>query len=241
MKRGLTEMSYTALKEAVFEANLAIVEAGLVVLTWGNASGVDRAAGIMAIKPSGVAYDVLKPADMVLVSLETGKVVDSTSRPSSDTPTHLELYRHFSNIGGIVHTHSRFATCFAQAHQTVACLGTTHADHFRGTVPVTRALTTAEIEGDYELNTGTVIVETFRKGNIDPDEVPAVLVANHAPFTWGKTPAKAVENSIVLEVVAQMNMCTFQINAQAAEAPRNLVDKHFLRKHGPKAYYGQAK
>jgi L-ribulose-5-phosphate 4-epimerase len=233
-------MSYTSPKEAVFEANLAIVEAGLVVLTWGNASGVDRAAGIMAIKPSGVAYDKLKPADMVLVSLETGKVVDSTNRPSSDTPTHLELYRHFPNIGGIVHTHSRFATCFAQAHEPVKCLGTTHADHFRGAVPVTRPLTTAEIEGDYELITGSVIVETFAKQGISPDDVPGVLVANHAPFTWGKTPAKAVENSIVLEVVAQMNMCTYQIRASAADAPRDLVEKHFLRKHGPKAYYGQA-
>src|SRR4051794_40928837 len=193
MKHGLTDMSHAALKEAVFEANLAIVEAGLVILTWGNASGVDRAAGLMAIKPSGVAYDTLKPADMVLVSLETGKAVDSTNRPSSDTPTHLELYRHFANIGGIVHTHSRFATCFAQAHQTIPCLGTTHADHFRSTIPVTRPLTAAEIEADYELNTGTVIIETFRNQNIDPDEVPGVLIANHAPFTWGKNPAKAVE------------------------------------------------
>ena len=232
-------MAHEALKEAVFKANLAIVEAGLVVLTWGNASGVDRKTGIMAIKPSGVAYDKLKPEDMVIVSLETGKVVEGTGRPSSDTPTHLELYRSFSNIGGIVHTHSRYATCFAQARMDVACLGTTHADHFRGTVPVTRPLTDEEVSGDYELNTGTLIVDCFKSRGINPDDVPAVLVANHGPFAWGGTPAKSVENAVVLEEVANMNMCAYQLRRDAAPISSTLLDKHFLRKHGPTAYYGQ--
>jgi L-ribulose-5-phosphate 4-epimerase len=232
-------VAYEDLKEAVWKANLAIVEAGLVVLTWGNASGVDRKAGVMAIKPSGVAYDQLKPADIVIVSLETGKIVEGTARPSSDTPTHLELYRSFSKLGGIVHTHSRSATCFAQARMDIPCLGTTHADHFRGTVPVTRPLTDEEVRGDYELNTGTLIVECFRSRGISPDDVPAVLVANHGPFAWGSTPQKSVENAVVLEAIADMQLSTYHINRQAESISSTLLDKHFLRKHGPTAYYGQ--
>ncbi len=238
-------MPYDALKKSVYEVNMAIVKSGLVVLTWGNASGIDRSGdggrGVMAIKPSGVDYDVLQPADIVIVSLATGQVVEGTKRPSSDTLTHLELYREFPNIGGIVHTHSLHATAFAQAGREIPCLGTTHADHFYGTVPVTRQLTAEEINGDYELNTGKVIVERFRSGRIDPDEMPAVLVMSHAPFVWGSTPEKALENAIALEYVAGMQLEAFQLNAKVKPIPQVLLDKHFKRKHGPGHYYGQKK
>lgn len=232
---------HAALREEVCRANLDLTRSGLVMGTFGNASGLDRAQGLMAIKPSGVPYDQLTPAQIVLVSLDTGAVVDSRLRPSSDTPTHLELYRAFPASGGVVHTHSRHATTLAQAGLGLRCLGTTHADHFRGDVPVTRSLTPAEVEGDYERNTGLVIVETFRSLAIAPEEVPAVLVVNHGPFTWGRSAAEAVENAEVLEYLAGMEI---QIRALAPEVKRPapfLVDRHYLRKHGRDAYYGQEK
>lgn len=232
-------MKYAELREQVFKANLALVEAGLVVLTWGNASGADRAAGVMAIKPSGVAYDKLRPEDIMVLSLETGEVVDGTARPSSDTPTHLHLYRAFKPVGGVVHTHSVHGTSFSQAMRDIPCFGTTHADNFYGTIPVTRPMREDEILTDYELNTGKVIEECFVSRKIDAAQVPGVLVASHAPFAWGETPEKAVENAIVLEFAAQMAMQTFALNPQAKPIPQVLLDKHFLRKHGPKAYYGQ--
>jgi L-ribulose-5-phosphate 4-epimerase len=232
-------MSYQELKTQVYQANLALVEAGLVVLTWGNASGADRKAGVMAIKPSGVPYSRLKVEDIVVLSIETGKIVEGAARPSSDTPTHLQLYRSFPECGGVVHTHSLYATCLAQAGREIPCLGTTHADNFYGTIPVTRAMTKAEIETEYELNTGLVIVETFEKNNISPADVPGVLVASHAPFAWGKTPEKAVENAIVLEFAARMAITTFQVNPSVQPISSDLLDKHYLRKHGAKAYYGQ--
>jgi L-ribulose-5-phosphate 4-epimerase len=232
-------MGYDALKLAVWQANLDLVEAGLVILTWGNASGVDREAGVMAIKPSGVAYDVMRPEDMVLVSLETGETVDGGLRPSSDTPTHLHLYREFPPIGGVVHTHSTHAVSFAQAEQEIPCLGTTHADHFYGAVPVARRMTAEEIRGEYEHNTGAVIVECFRSRDIDEVAVPAVLVPGHGPFAWGPTPAKAVENAIVVEAVARMALHTRILNPRAQPIDQALLDKLFLRKHGARAYYGQ--
>jgi L-ribulose-5-phosphate 4-epimerase len=232
-------MPYQSLRDQVFDANVALVKSGLVVLTWGNASGADRAAGVFAIKPSGVPYDKLTPADIVVLSIETGQVVDGAARPSSDTPTHWHLYQQFQSLGGIVHTHSTFATSFAQALRPIPCLGTTHADNFYGAIPVTRPMTSAEIASDYELNTGKVIVETFRQQEIDPAQIPGVLVASHAPFAWGPTPPKAVENAIVLEFAAQMALNTFALRPDSAAIPQPLLDKHFLRKHGPKAYYGQ--
>jgi L-ribulose-5-phosphate 4-epimerase len=234
-------MSYQSLKEQVYQANLDLVKAGLVVLTWGNASGADRAQGVMAIKPSGVAYDVLKPADIVVLAIEDGRVVEGTYRPSSDTPTHLHLYQQFDSVGGIVHTHSTYATAFAQALRPVPCLGTTHADNFYGPVPVTRPMTTDEIASDYELNTGKVIVEAFRTQKIDPAHVGGVLVASHAPFAWAKTVEKAVENAIVLEFSAQMAISSLALNPAVPNIPQPLLDKHYLRKHGAKAYYGQPK
>ena len=208
--------------------------------TFGNVSGVDRAAGLMAIKPSGVPYDELKPEHIVPVSLATGEVVDSDLRPSSDTPTHLELYRALPSCGGVVHTHSAHATALAQAGLAVRCLGTTHADHFRGDVPVTRPLRKAEVAKDYERNTGLVIVETFRERGIPPEEVQAVLVRHHGPFTWGKTAAKAVENAQVLEYVARMDILVHAAAPRGVKRPAPfLVDAHYLRKHGPGAYYGQ--
>ncbi len=232
-------MSYSELKAKVYEANLALVEAGLVKLSWGNASGVDRAKGIIAIKPSGVPYAKLKADDMVLVSLASGKVTEGTARPSSDTPTHLHLYQQFPECSAVVHTHSLYGTSFAQAGKAIPCLGTTHADNFYGTIPVTRELMADEIKTDYELNTGKVIVECFRLKNINPAQVPGVLIAGHAPFAWGPDTKKAVENAIVLEFAAQMAMNTFQINPNAKPIPQVLLDKHFLRKHGANAYYGQ--
>jgi L-ribulose-5-phosphate 4-epimerase len=234
-------VAYEELKERVYKANLALVDAGLVVLTWGNASGADRDAGVMAIKPSGVPYDVLKPADIVVLSIETGRVVDGSARPSSDTPTHLYLYQKFSSVGGVVHTHSTCGTSFAQAGREIPCLGTTHADNFYGSIPCTRPLTDGEIADEYELNTGKVIVECFGRRELDPASIPGVLVASHAPFAWGGTPEKAVENAIVLEFAAQMALNTFALNAAASAIPQPLLDKHFLRKHGRNAYYGQSK
>jgi L-ribulose-5-phosphate 4-epimerase len=229
-----------ALRVAVHRANLDLARSGLVMGTFGNVSGADRSAGLMAIKPSGVPYEAMTPADMVLVSLATGEVVESTLRPSSDTPTHLELYRAFP-CGGVVHTHSEHATAFAQAGQDVRCMGTTHADSFRGDVLVTRGLRREEVDGDYERNTGLVIVETFRERGLSPEEVPAVLVRHHGPFAWGPTAAKAVENAMVLEYVARMDFRARLLAPGAPPPERHLVDRHFLRKHGGSAYYGQEK
>ena len=228
-----------ALREEVYRANTALARSGLVMGTFGNVSGVDRAAGLLAIKPSGVPYDEMTPEDIVPVSLETGEVVDSDLRPSSDTPTHLELYRAFASCGGIVHTHSECATALAQAGLPVRCLGTTHADHFRGDVPVTRALTRKEVAREYERETGRVIVETFRRMRLSPEEVSAVLVRNHGPFAWGRNAAEAVEHARVLEYVARMEILVRSTGARVARPAAHLVDKHFLRKHGKTAYYGQ--
>ncbi len=229
--------SWQALREAVWQANRDLAASGLVWGTFGNVSGIDRDAGVFVIKPSGVPYDELTPADMVPVSLDAGTVLEGDLRPSSDTPTHRELYRAFS-CGGIAHTHSEYATSLAQARLPVRCMGTTHADHFRGDVPVTREMTQEEVEEEYERNTGVVIVETFRDG-IDPEEVRAVLVANHGPFTWGRDAHQAVEASRVLEFLAGIE-CRVRAMAPDAQRPaRYLVDKHFLRKHGKDAYYGQ--
>ncbi len=234
-------MAFEALKEEVYRVNMALVEARLVKLTWGNASGVDREAGVMAIKPSGVPYSRLAPADIVVLSIKDGKIVEGKGRPSSDTPTHRLLYQAFGGLGGIVHTHSDYATSFAQALSDITCLGTTHADHFYGTIPCTRPMTPEEIGGDYELNTGKNIIQCFRDRGMDADQVPGVLVASHAPFAWGTTPAKALENAIVLEYVAKMQLQSLTIRAEVGAISQALLDKHFLRKHGPGAYYGQAK
>ncbi len=227
------------LRERVFEANREIVRAGLVVLTFGNASAADRAAGVMAIKPSGVPYKELGPESMVVVDLESGVVVGGEYRPSSDTPTHLVLYRAFERVGGIVHTHSPFATAWAQAGRELPCLGTTHADHFHGAVPVTRLLTSDEIGGDYEQRTGEVVVETFADLRLDPLEMPAVLVASHGPFAWGTDVEQAVENAIALETVAASALRTELLRPGAEPVGDDLLRRHFLRKHGPGAYYGQ--
>jgi L-ribulose-5-phosphate 4-epimerase len=232
-------MSAAELREVVCNANRRLAGTGLVLGTFGNVSGIDREAALIAIKPSGVPYETLTPEQMVLVSLATGEVVETTLRPSSDTPTHLELYRAFPACGGIVHTHSPLATAFAQARLPIRCMGTTHADYFRGDVPVTREMTQAEVDGDYERETGLVIVEAFRTAGISPEEVSAVLVANHGPFTWGPEPMKAIENAAVLEYLAQLEVID---RALAPDAPRPasyLIDRHYLRKHGPGAYYGQ--
>jgi L-ribulose-5-phosphate 4-epimerase len=226
------------LRETVYRANRELAGSGLVQGTFGNVSGVDREAGLFVIKPSGVPYEEQTPEHMVPVSLETGEVLEGRLRPSSDTPTHLELYRAFP-CGGIVHTHSEAASAFAQARLPIRCMGTTHADHFRGDVPVTRPLTREEVEGEYERNTGLVIVECFLEGALSPSEVPAVLVAQHGPFTWGADPFEAVEHARILEYVARMET---RVRLLAPDAPRPetfLVDRHFLRKHGRSAYYGQ--
>jgi L-ribulose-5-phosphate 4-epimerase len=233
-------MKFQSLKERVLRGNLALVEAGLVVLTWGNASAVDREAGVMAIKPSGVPYDPLSADDIVVLSLKSGEIVEGNTRPSSDTPTHLHLYREFPEIGGVAHTHSTYGTCFAQAMRNIPCFGTTQGDNFYGAIPVTRAMTDPEIQGEYELNTGKVIVECFRVRRIDPAQVPGVLVASHAPFAWGPTIEKAVENAIVLEFAAQMAIQTLAISPNLPPMSQTLLDKHFFRKHGPKATYGQS-
>jgi L-ribulose-5-phosphate 4-epimerase len=234
-------MSYDELRSEVCQANKDVVSAGLVLLTWGNVSGVDRDAGVLAIKPSGVAYESLTPEDIVIVSLETGETLAGELRPSSDTPSHRALYLNFLHIGAIVHTHSTYATSFAQAHQEIPCLGTTHADHFYGNIPVTRELTGAEIRDAYEWNTGRVIVERFSDSSLNPDDIPAVLVAGHAPFAWGKDIHGAVQNAIVLEEAARMTAITQQLNARAKVIPKALLDKHYLRKHGGDAYYGQTR
>ena len=235
----MSSSSLTDLRESVWHANQALVRAGLVTLSFGNASGVDRASGVMVIKPSGVPYDELTPQDMVVVRLETGDVVEGDLRPSSDTPTHLVLYRRFSDIGGVVHTHSTAASAWAQAGRAIPPLGTTHADHFHGPVPVTRPLRQEEVEGDYERETGEVIAATIERLGLDPLEMPAVLVASHGPFTWGRDAEDAVANATALEAVANMARQTFELNPNAEPMPSYLARKHYMRKHGPNAYYGQ--
>jgi L-ribulose-5-phosphate 4-epimerase len=227
---------YEGLKQRVYEANLALQKHGLVVLTWGNVSEIDRAAGVIAIKPSGVDYRDLTPESIVVVDLE-GRVVEGTLKPSSDTATHVELYRSFDGVGGICHTHSMYATIWSQAQREIPCFGTTHADNFYGPIPVTEVLSDQEIAGPYEENTGKVIVRRFH--TLDPMQMPAVLVANHGPFTWGDGPAKAVENAVVLEQVARMALGTIQVNPLQQGVSRALLDRHYLRKHGKSAYYGQ--
>jgi len=226
------------LREEVLQANLELVRQGLVLYTFGNASAISREDGLVVIKPSGVPYDRMKPGDLVVTDLH-GKIVEGILRPSSDLPTHLVLYEAFPQIGGVAHTHSEYATAWAQARRAIPCLGTTHADYFRGPVPVTDSMTDKEIEQGYEENTGHVIARAFR--NIDPIEVPAVLVANHAPFTWGLTVGEAAQNAVILEAVAKLAHLSIQIHDEAEPAGRTLHDKHFLRKHGSSAYYGQAK
>jgi L-ribulose-5-phosphate 4-epimerase len=236
----MPDLDNAALKEAVYTANTALVRAGLVVLTWGNASGVDRERGIVAIKPSGVAYDSLRPEDMVLVSLETGEPLPGERlRPSSDTPTHICLYQRFPEIGGIAHTHSRYATSWAQACREIPCYGTTHADTFHGPIPLCRPLTAEEIEEAYEWNTGVAITEHFQRQALDPAHVPGALLPFHAPFAWGVSPAEAVEHAIIIEEVAGLAWRTEQLNPQALTAPESVSTKHFERKHGKNAYYGQ--
>jgi len=225
------------LKEDVFRANLDLVRHGLVIMTFGNVSGFDRAAGLMVIKPSGVSYNEMTVNDMVVTDL-SGNVIEGTLKPSTDTPTHLALYKAFPQIGGIVHTHSTHATAWAQAGMAIPCLGTTHADYFHGPVPVTRRLTAAETETDYEYNTGLLIVEAL--GGIDPLTMPAALVNSHAPFTWGLTPAQAVHVAVILEEVARMAALTVTIGPPH-EIDKHLLDRHYLRKHGSDAYYGQKK
>jgi L-ribulose-5-phosphate 4-epimerase len=231
-------MLLKTLREQVLEANLELVRHGLVLYTFGNASGIDRRKGLVAIKPSGVAYEKLTPAQIVLSDL-TGKIVEGSLRPSSDLPTHLEVYKHFPNIGGVAHTHSEFATAWAQAQQPIPCFGTTHADYFHGPVPVTEQLTPSAIAAGYEQETGAAICRRFAE--LDPDAIPAVLVAGHAPFCWGSSAAEAAHNAVILEYVARMACHTLSINAETRPLPRELHDKHFLRKHGRNAYYGQVK
>ena len=230
---------YKELKERVFRANMLLPRYDLVKFTWGNVSEIDREKGVIAIKPSGVEYDTMTAEDMVVVDLASGKVVEGKYKPSSDTDTHLEIYRNFKDVGGIVHTHSRWATIFAQMKKDIPALGTTHADYFYGSIPATRDMTKEEIEGEYELNTGKVIVETFETRNITPKDVPSVLVASHGPFSWGKNADNAVHNAVVLEEVAFMAWHTMIMGKDIVSMDDNLLDKHYLRKHGANAYYGQ--
>lgn len=234
-------MGFDALKKAVWQANMGLVENGLVLLTWGNASGADRDKGVVAIKPSGVDYAELGPEDIVVLSLESGDVLEGNLSPSSDTPSHLALYRAFDSIGGVIHTHSTYATSWAQACREIPCLGTTHADYAYGPVPLTRQLTAEEIETDYEVNTGKVIVERFKEGDLVPDQVPGVLVPCHGPFAWAADPMSALESAIMLEELARMALHTLALDPESKPIPQALLDKHFLRKHGPGAYYGQKK
>ncbi len=227
------------LKEEVLAANLDLPRYGLVTFTWGNVSAIDRERGLMVIKPSGVEYEVMTANDMVVVELASGRVVEGAKKPSSDTPTHLELYKAFPDIGGVVHTHSRHATTWAQAGRDLPAFGTTQADYFYGPVPCTRAMTPAEIQGEYEKDTGTVIIETFRQRGLDPNAVPAVLVQSHGPFVWGTDAHNAVHNAVVLEEVAYMNLFSLLLNPQLGPMSSALLDKHYLRKHGKNAYYGQ--
>ncbi len=229
------------LKEAVCKANLLLPRHGLVTFTWGNVSGVDREKGLMVIKPSGVEYEGMGPEDMVVVSLRTGERVEGRYKPSSDTPTHLVLYNTFPTLGGVVHTHSRWATSFAQAGRGIPALGTTQGDYFYGEIPCTRRMTGEEIAGEYEAETGNVITETFRARGVDPAQVPAVLVHSHGPFAWGKDPMEAVHNAVVLEEVAFMAFHALALEPGLPPMQQELLDKHYLRKHGPGAYYGQEK
>ncbi len=226
------------LKEDVFKANLELVEQGLVIYTWGNVSGIDRESGLVVIKPSGVDYTTMTVEDMVVIDLQ-GNVVEGQLKPSSDTPTHLELYREYSDIGGVVHTHSEWATSWAQAGVNIPCYGTTHADYFYGEILCTRSLTDEEIQGEYELNTGKVMVETLRDANKGALELPGMIITNHGPFSWGESAHKAVHNAKVMEEVAKMAYRTEKINPRVQPAKQTLVDKHYLRKHGKNAYYGQ--
>jgi len=225
------------LKLESYKANMLLPKFGLINLTFGNVSVIDRDKGVLAIKPSGVSYETLKPEDMVLVDLEGNKVDDEALNPSSDTPTHVRLYQSFDSIGGLVHTHSKFACSFAQAGRPVECYGTTHADYFHGEIPVTRKMTEEEIAGNYELETGNVIVERFR--DLDPLEYPGVLVDSHGPFAWGSTGEKAVENAVAMELVAETAYYTLQLAPERPSIDQTLLDKHFKRKHGKDAYYGQ--
>lgn len=230
-----------SLKKEVCEANLLLPKNNLITLTWGNVSGIDREQGLVVIKPSGVSYDEMKPEDMVVLDLQ-GNVVEGSLRPSSDTPTHLALYREFPELGGVTHTHSRWATTMAQSGLDIPALGTTHADYFYGPVPCARCLSPEEIEEDYEGNTGKLIIETFKTRGIKPMDVPAVLLKSHGPFTWGKNPYKSVENAIVLEEVAFMAWHNLSLsNCSIPSVPQSLLDKHYFRKHGANAYYGQSK
>jgi L-ribulose-5-phosphate 4-epimerase len=236
----MTARSLDRLRAEVLEANLALVAANLVTLSFGNASGVDRDAGVLVIKPSGVPYDQLRPADLVVVALDDEHVVEGTLRPSSDTPTHALLYRRFPSIGGVVHTHSPFASAWAQAGRSIPHLGTTHADHFDGPIPVTRPLTADEIDGDYERETGEVVVATLAAANLDPLRMPAVLVRAHGPFTWGRSASEAARNAVAIEAVAAMAYRTLALEPGIAPMDGRLLARHFHRKHGPKATYGQA-
>lgn len=226
------------LKEAVFKANLELARSGLVIMTFGNVSGIDRRKGIVAIKPSGVAYDAMKADDIVLVDLE-GQVVEGWLNPSSDTPTHVEIYKAFPEVGGVAHAHSVYATTFAQARREIPCYGTTHADSFHGPIPLTRLLVESEVTEGYERNTGKVIVERF--AGLDPLALPGVLVAGHGPFAWGRSPAEAVETSVILEQVAAMAFGTITLAPRLTPLDRHIMEKHYLRKHGPDATYGQKK
>ena len=226
------------LKDKVLEANLALPEYKMVTFTWGNVSAIDRDKGLVVIKPSGVEYDDMKASDLVVVDLD-GKTIEGDYKPSSDTATHLALYKAFSSLGGIVHTHSEWATSWAQAGRPIPALGTTHGDYFYGEIPCTRRMTPAEIEGEYELETGNVIIETFKEKNIDPAQMPGVLVFSHGPFAWGKDADNAVHNAVVLEEVAKMAFRSMALSPGQVKMQDELLDKHFLRKHGKNAYYGQ--
>lgn len=230
---------YEELKHKVYESNLLLPKYELVTLTWGNVSEIDRYNGVIGIKPSGVSYDKLQPDDIVILDLN-GKIIEGHLKPSSDTPTHLILYQNFKEIRGVVHTHSKYATVFSQAHKDISCYGTTHADTFNGSIPLTRDLTPLEVENQYEKNTGKVIIEHFKNEKINPGEIPGVLVSSHGPFCWGTDSLNAVENAVTLEAIAEMNILTKTLNTKTKEISSYLLQKHFERKHGDCSYYGQA-